>query len=468
MSPTRPARTLALLALAALPLASGCERTAEAERQPHPPAVGVVEARRMDVPEVAEPNATTRALQSVSIRARVRGFLEQVNFKEGADVKEGDLLFVIEEEPFQVALDQAKAQRAQAEASLQKAKDSKAREIAAAQIAVAQALQLLARIEEARQTTLLNRNAASPQDVDRAQAQRKQRDAEVQSAQAEYEQARADYDVNILAAEAQLAEAKAAVREAEIDLGYCRMYSPIDGRIGEAQIKAGNLVGPVSGGADYTELATVQQLDPMGVDIQVSSKHLDRAVQLINEGLTFTLERPGADGEAAHSYPGEVFFLDNKIDSTTSTFLVKGEVPNPRKTLLPGEYVKLGLVVGTLKGVVVLPEQAVMETQGGQMVYTVDKDDKVGIARVVAGPTVDGLRVLEGGLEPGTRVIVEGIQLARPGMPVKPVPADESDLPPKWGRGGGPPPGDAGAPGAPRRDETPAGGDQPAAEGGRP
>jgi RND family efflux transporter MFP subunit len=457
MSPTRrPPCPLLLAALVGLPLASGCERTADAGRQPPPAVVGVVEARRMDVPETAEPNATTRALKSVSIRARVRGFLEQIHFKEGADVKEGDLLFVIEEEPFQVALDQAKAQQAQAEASLQKAKDSKAREIAAAQIAVDQALLLLARIEEARQRALLGRNAASPQDVDRAEAQRKQRDAELQSAQASYEQARADYDVEILGAEAQLAQAKAAVREAEINLGYCRMYAPIDGRIGEAEVKVGNLVGPVSGGTDYTELGTIQQLDPMGVDIQVSSKHLDRATRLISEGLTFDLERPGADGEAAHSYPGNVFFLDNKIDPSTSTFLVKGEVPNPRKTLLPGEYVRLALVIGLLKGVVVVPEQAVMETQGGQMVFTVGADGKVGITRVVAGPAVGGHRVVKSGLEPGASVIVEGIQLARPGNTVKAEPASEAALPPTWERGDEAPPGDA------RAAEEPGGGGEKA------
>ena len=266
---------------------SGCSPQAGAERVPGPPVVSVVEARRMTVPIMAEPIGTTRALQEVSVRARVRGFLKEMHFEEGGDVKAGQLLFVIDEEPFKAKLAEAKARLDAAEANLKKAQDSKAREVAAAQRAVDQATLELAEVEERRELALFKRNASTVEDVQRKQALRKRDAAQVEADKASLEQAKADYDTNILAAQADVEGAKAAVLDAEIDLSYCRMSSPIDGRIGLAEVKLGNLVGPAAsgGGEDYTELAVVRQLDPMGVDIQVSSRYLDRVTQLIGQGL---------------------------------------------------------------------------------------------------------------------------------------------------------------------------------------
>jgi membrane fusion protein (multidrug efflux system) len=398
---------------------AGCNKKAGTERTPPPPTVSVVEARRMTVPMTAEPFGTTQALKQVSIRARVRGFLTEKHFEEGSDVKAGQLLFVIDEAPFKATLDAAKAQLAQAEANLDKARKSKAREVAQAQLDLAVAQAQLAQIEEKRAKILFGRNAGTLEDLDKATAQRKQADAQVESAKASLEQAKADYDVNIEAAQASVASARASVTSAEIDLSYCRMFAPIDGRIGEVKVKLGNLVGAASGGTDYTELATVQQLDPMGVNIQVSSRYLARATELIREGLMIRIYRPGLAGEEEHSSPGKATFIDNVIDPNTSTFLVKGEVPNPGKTLLPGEYVKVAVKYGEVKDAIVVPEQAVMEAQGGQVVYTVDAQGKVALARVKATLLHNGLRVIESGLEPGQRVIVEGIQLVRPGMVVR-------------------------------------------------
>ena len=203
------------------------------------------------------------------------------------------------------------------------------------------------------------------------------------------------------------------------------MSSPIDGRIGLAEVKLGNLVGPApaGGGDDYTELAVVRQLDPMGVDIQVSSRYLDRVTRLIAQGLPVEVFRPGLEGEEARRFRGKATVIDNTIDPTTSTFLVQAEVANPEKTLLPGEYVKVDAKVGEVRDAVVVPEQAVVETQAGPTVYTVDEQGKVAVAPVRATFTYEGLRVLESGLEPGQPVIVEGLQLVRAGMTVKTEPA---------------------------------------------
>lgn len=417
----------ALLVLV-LTLVEGCGPSGPASRVPPPPVVKVFAAQTMDVPVEASPTGTTRALRQVSVRARVRGFLEEIHFEEGDDVKAGQLLFVIEEEPFQVALEASKAQLAEAEASLQKAKDSKAREVAAAQVAVDQALLVLARVEEYRQRALFNRSAASQEDVDRASANRQKNEAQVEADKANLAQAKTDYDVNILAAKASVDQAKANVRDAEINLGYCRMYAPIDGRIGEALVKTGNLVGISSSGGDYTELATVQQLDPMGVDVHPSSRYLGRATELIARGLTFRITRPDVEGMVEHPYAGQAKFIDNAIDPGTSTFLVKGTVPNPERSLLPGEYVKISLTVGLLENAVVVPEQAVMEGQAGQTVYVFNDDGTVSLTRVTAAETYKGLRVISAGLKPGARVLVEGIQLVRPGQKAKAVRYDDPGL----------------------------------------
>jgi RND family efflux transporter MFP subunit len=385
----------------------------------------------MTVPLLVEPIGTTKALQEVSIRARVRGFLKEMHFTEGGDVKAGQLLFVIDEEPFKAKLAEAKARLDAAEADLKKAKDSKAREVAAAQRDVDQAELELAEVEERREQILYKKNASSIEDVQRKVALRKKDAAQVEAALANLEQTKADFDTNILSAQAEVEGAKAAVQDAEINLGYCRMSSPIDGRIGLAEVKQGNLVGPASGGGgeDYTELAVVRQLDPMGIDIQASSRYLDRVTQLIAQGLPFEIFRPGIEGDQAIRFPGKATAIDNTINSTTSTFLVRGEIANAAKTLLPGEYVKANAKVGEVKDAIVVPEQSVVETQAGPAVYAVDEQGKVKVTPVRATFTHEGLRVLESGLQPGQKVIVEGLQLVRTGMTVKTRSAEPSPSP---------------------------------------
>jgi RND family efflux transporter MFP subunit len=384
----------------------------------------------MNVPMMAEPIGTTKALQEVSIRARVRGYLKEMHFREGGDVKKGQLLFVIDEAGFKAELAAARAKLELAEASLKKSQDSKAREVATAQLAVSRAMLELAVVEERRQQALLTRKASSIDDVQHKQALRKRDAAQVESSLASLDQAKADYETSILAARADVAEAKAGIVSAEIDLSYCRLSAPIDGRIGLAQVKLGNLVGPATSGdaSDYTELAVIRQLDPMGVDMQVASRHLDRVTRLVVQGLPVEVYRPGLEGEEARHFPGKATVVDNTIDATTSTFRVQAEVPNPQKTMLPGEYVKADVKVGEVQDAVVVPEQAVIETQAGPSVYTVDSQGKVAVAMVKASFIYQGLRVLESGIEPGQKVITEGLQFVRGGMTVKAEPASPEAL----------------------------------------
>jgi membrane fusion protein (multidrug efflux system) len=377
----------------------------------------------MTVPVQVEPNGTTRALKSVTIRARVRGFLTERLFEEGAMVKKGQLLLVIDEEPYQVALDSARARLAEAEANVVKAEESQVREVSASQLELDEAQLGLAQIQERRFLALMARNAGTVEDVDKAKAERQKWEAQVKTDQANLDQARTDYQVGLATARAQADAARAAVRDAELNLGYCRMYAPIDGRIGEARVKVGNLVGPdSSGGGAFSELAAIQQLDPMGVDLWLSSRDLERTTELTRQGLTVRLDRPSPMGLTEHPYAGHCYFIDNTVDETTATFLAKASFPNPSGKLLPGEYVKVRMVIDQLKDVVVVPSPSVMETEAGTVVHVVE-NGKVAVRTVEAGVTHEGMRVISKGLDAGVPVIVEGLQMIRPGLPVKTEPA---------------------------------------------
>ena len=322
---------------------------------------------------------------------RVRGFLTERHFVEGAMVRKGQLLLVIDEEPYQVAVQLARLARPRPTPRSRRPRNPRGGEVSAAQVELDQAMLRLAQIQEKRSRGLVTRNAGSAEELDKTEADRKRWESQVEADRAHLSQAKADYDVGIASARAQVSAAKAAARDAELNLGYCRMHAPIDGRIGEARVKVGNLVGPdPAGGGAYTDLATIQQLDPMGVDVRLSSRDLDRTTALIDGGLPVRLIRPGPAGPLEHPYDGTCFFIDNTVDETTSTFLVKAKIPNPGGKLLPGEYVKVRMVVDRLKNAVVVPTTSVIESDSGTIVHVVDKDGKVAIPESSRGRPTRG------------------------------------------------------------------------------
>jgi len=396
---------------------AGCSRTPGPQEGANHPKVTVVVARRVAVPIVVKPIGTTRALNDVTIRARVKGFLEEKHFDDGKNVKKDQLLLVIEQRPYKIALEQARARLATAKASLDKAKVSKSREVSRARLALDQAQLSLDEIEERRERSLLARNAASQDDYDKAHAQRQKSKAQVDSDQASRDQADADYTIDIESAQAEVDQAQAAVDDADLNLSYCKMYSPINGRIGELKVKVGNLVGDVGA----TELVNIQQLDPMGLDLRPPAVRLPIATRLQEKGgIPIDV---AVEGKRRHPYVGKTIFIDNQVDNTTSTFLVRAEVPNPDASILPGQYIIATATIGEYAAVVVVPEPAVLEGQEGARVYVVDAANKVQVAKVKPIDDYQGLRVLESGLDAGQRVIVEGIQLVRPGQVVVPVEA---------------------------------------------
>lgn len=393
---------------------AGCHATAEPAKSPPPPPVTVVAVKKMTLPIVVDRIGTTRALQDVTIRARVKGFLKEQHFENGSNVKKGQLLLVIDEEPYKIQLEQAKAQHEASEAARRKAVASKQPDVAKAKLALAQAQLALDAIEERRERSLIQRKVAPQEDLDKAEAQRKKSAAQVEADSADLEQARSDYQINIDSATADVDKAQAAVDDATLNLGYCRMFAPIDGRIGELSVKVGNLVGD----GQATELVTIQQLDPMGFDLRAAARYLPLATTLLKRGLEIKLT---VEGQRVHPELGKAIFIDNTIDATTSSFLVRGQAPNPEGLLLPGDFIEGTMILGQYSEAVVVPEQAVVRGQEGWRVMIVDGENKVDVVKVDPIDTVEGLRVLDSGLDVGQRVIVEGIQLVRPGDKVEPL-----------------------------------------------
>jgi membrane fusion protein, multidrug efflux system len=404
-------RVAVIALISAVFLLPGCGDESSLTPTSKAPAVVVVKAERATVPIVITTPGMTRSLRDVVIRARVTGFLKEQHFQEGADVHAGDLLVVIDEEPFQLELAHAQAELAQVEAQRERARESKTHEIAAAQLRLHQAQLDLTVIEERRQSQALARGNATRSEFDQAEAARKKAAAQVEADQAQEQQTASDYKTGILSSEAAVQKATAALHLAEANLAHCRIVAPVSGRIGEMRVKLGNLVSA----DDKTELVTIQQLDPMGVEIRVPARHLQEVTELARRGLSLRLILPG---DRLYGEQAQVIFVDNTIDEATSTVLVKAQVANPQEVILPGELVQTSATIGQYQDAVVFPEQAVLRGPSGASVYVVDQQSHIVALPVKPVDTYQGLSVITAGFEADQSVVVEGTELVQPGMSV--------------------------------------------------
>ncbi len=351
-----------------------CSCAKKAEPPPPPaPEVQVTAAVQRDVPIYVEFVGQTRGAKEVEVRSRVEGYLDTVNFEEGSFVRKGQLLYTIDPRPFQAALAQAKGQLAQAEAQLGKARQ-----------------------DVIRFKPLAEQNAIPRQDYDTALSRQ-------------------------LAAEASVEAAQAMVRQAELELGFTRISAPMNGLVGKTEINPGNLVG-----RQNTLLTSISDIDPIHVRFSVSEQEYllyIKAREKVSRGerSEVPLELLLADG-SAHPHKGRVAFTERTVDPTTGTLQLEASFPNPDKTLLPGLFARVRAAAEIRKGAVLIPQRAVQELQATFNVAVVGAGDKVEIRPVKPGPRVGSLWVIEEGLNPGERVVVEGLQKVRPGMTVKAVP----------------------------------------------
>ena len=316
---------------------SAAVRRSSRQHEPAPADVKVVESRRMTLPIIVNPIGTTRALEDETIRARVKGFLKEKHFQDGGQVKAGELLLVIDEQPSSSRSNRARpSSRPPRPCSGRPPRRRPPKSPRPRWSWIAPSC-CSTRSRNAARGTCCRGKAASQEDFDKAEAQRKKSEAQVQADLAKLRAGLADYKIDIDRAKADIEKAKAALGDAQINLGYCRMYAHIDGRIGELKVKVGSLVG--DGGA--TELVTIQQLDPMGLDFRPPARYLPLATTLLAQGLKVELT---VEGDRKHPHIGKAIFIDNVVDNTTSTFLMRAEVPNPDGSLLPGLYIRAGMI----------------------------------------------------------------------------------------------------------------------------
>jgi len=382
-----------------------------------PPEVEVVQVTQQDVPISSEWIGTLEGMVNATIKAQVTGYLRKQRYTEGALVTQGQVLFEIDPRPFQAALDQTKGEQAKAQGQLVQANAQLMQ--ANAQLAQAEANQGKTQLDVDRYIPLAKAQAITTQDLDNAVQNNLAAKAQVAAAKAGIEVAKAA----IVAAKAVVEAAKAAVATATLNLGFTTIQSPIEGIAGIAAAQVGDLVGPNSG-----TLTTVSTLDPIKVYFTTSEQaylNFARRNPTAAERLAATkrleLELVLADG-TTYPHKGTFYLADREVNVQTGAIRLAGLFPNPGNVLRPGQYGRVRAVTRSQEGALLVPQRAVSELQGRYQIAVVDSANTITIRTVKVGERVGTLWVIEEGLHPGERVVVEGLQKVRPGMVVHPTP----------------------------------------------
>jgi len=379
---TNRKRMMVLLAgMVLLGVFSGCSK--KAAPKPAAPEVTVAQPLQKNVRRFYDLTGNTEAVEAVDIRARVEGFLEKVHFEDGADVKEGDVLFTIEQDEFKADVEQAKA---------------------------------------VLESTVAERHRAQA-DVDRVEIAVKSGAVSEQ----EVDLKRAERDIAV----ASVAKAEASLIQAELQLSYTTVISPVSGRISRRFVDAGNLVGS----GEKTLLTRVVQLDPIDVYSNFSEALLSHILK--KSGRTDEERRKadvkllvGLADEEGYPHEGVLNFVDNQIDAATGTVQIRGTVPNKNRLLYPGMFVRLRIPGLTETESLLVHEKSIGTDLGGKFILIVGQEDNVVERRYVTlGQLYEDMRVIEDGLKAGERYIYKGIQRARPGLPV--TPKEETEEEPK-------------------------------------
>jgi membrane fusion protein (multidrug efflux system) len=444
---------LGLLALGALlPALTTCDRTKAKESAPAAPpapAVIVAEVVKKTVPITAEFVAQTDAVQTVELRARVQGVLERVRFKEGSEVQKGQVLFEIERSQYEATLQSARAQLAKAQADLAKAQEQVEVDKARAELEQRKAALAKSQTDVARLKPLAAAKAVPQVDLDNALAAEQVAIAGVAASEAALKDTQLSQRIGIQQAQAAVEAGRAAVIQAQLDVSYTTIRAPVEGLIGRLNVDEGNLVGR----GEPTLLATMSTFDPIKVSATMSEVDYLRFARRANERgggeQRFPLELVLADG-TRYPLQGRATTLDRTVDPKTGTIVVDAVFPNPEHLVRPGQFGRVRAVVEERPDAILVPQQAVQEVQGAKSVLVVGADDKVALRSVTLNERIGDLVIVARGLEPGERVIVEGIQKVRPGMQVKPETAPPAPQPAAGAAAPAPSPSNAPAPGAAR------------------
>jgi RND family efflux transporter MFP subunit len=355
---------------------AGCSRRDPQASDPAPIAVSVAYPIEREITDYADFTARTAAVDSVEVRARVWGYLDNVNFQEGALVKKGDVLFEIDPRTYQAALNQAEGNLA----SLQ-----------------SRVIRLDADFARARR--LVGTGAIGREEYDKIAGERGEAAASVQAAQA-------------------------AVERARLDLGYTKVTAPVSGRISRYIVTLGNLIqaGDQGGG---TLLTTIESVDPMYAYFDVDEHTALRVRQLVREGKSDSPRDGGFPvslglaNEVGHSHQGTINFVDNRVNPRTGTIRLRGVFPNKDQVLLPGFFARVRLSIGRMHKALLVSERALDTDQGQKVLYVVNDKNEVVVRPLRLGAIHNGLREIADGLSPGERVVINGLQQVRPGVAVE-------------------------------------------------
>jgi membrane fusion protein (multidrug efflux system) len=373
-------RRMVAVAALALAMSVACEKKAPPAAAA-PPEVYVTDVVQKDVPIYLELVGQTLGFQDTELRARVEGVLESMSFREGSFVKQGTLLYQIDRKPLEAALAQAKADRSTAEARLAKATN-----------------------DVERYKPLAAKQAVSKQELDDALAQQD-------------------------ASRSQVDAMAAAMEKASLDLSYTRITAPITGLVGTTQVKPGNLVGR----GENTLLTTISRIDPILVRVAATEADYLRVAKRAPARAGGPPQAAGiqlllSDG-TVYQDTGRIVNVDRAVDPTTGTLGMQIEFPNKDQVLRPGQYARTRLLLDTRRNALLVPQRAVQELQNLYSVAVVDAQNKVAFRNVKVGQRIDTLWVIEEGLKPGERVVVEGLQRIRDGITVEPKPAPPTPAP---------------------------------------
>ncbi|WP_409278110.1 efflux RND transporter periplasmic adaptor subunit [Pseudomonas defluvii] len=375
-SPSR-LRTLPALVLLGLTLAA-CDKQAPVEEKAPPRPVSVETVRVEPLAISSELSGRILAPRTAEVRARVAGVVLKRVYREGSDVKQGEVLFRIDPAPFQADYDSARAALAKAEAN-----------------------QFQARLQDQRYGELIAINAISRQDYDNARAAALQANSDV-------------------------AAAKAALERARLNLGYATVTAPISGRIGRALVTEGALVGQ----NESTPLATIQQLDPIHADLTQSTRELNALRRALRAGELQQVGQDQAratliqDDGTAYPLPGKLLFSDISVDPSTGQITLRSEFPNPDLDLLPGSFIRVRLEQAIKQQAISVPQRAILRDSAGQpRVLLVDAEQRISERPIVLGSAQQDRWIVSEGLAPGEHVVIEGLQHVRVGDQVHVTPA---------------------------------------------
>ena len=423
--PTKPMKSVAFLAATAMLLA-GCggeskEEGTKGASGPGGPAVSVVVAPvvQKTVPIYSELTARTDANDSVDIRARVRAYLEKQSYEEGRVVKAGQVLFTLDKREYEAQAMQAKAQLAKAEADLTQARDRSYTDTAEANLQIAQARLNKTNQDVNRLKPLAEIKAVPLQDYDDALAAQTAARADVEGKTAALNTSRVNQKAAIQQGEAAVQAAKASIQQAELNLEFCTITSPITGIAGTRQVAPGNLVGQ----GEATLLTTVSNVNPLRVFVSISERDYLTLQRLRKEGkrqAVSELELILADG-STFPHKGRIIIADRAVDLKTGTLSIVTEFPNPDMILRPGQFGRVRVAISIAENALLVPQKAVTELQSARVVYVVGPDNKVALRSVTLGDRVGSDFIVTEGLKAGERIVVEGIQKARPGATVNPT-----------------------------------------------